>query len=85
MNHLMQVPYKTKGRFAIGDRVRIIYGLRGMVGEIVEDRGNVGINATRLYGVKVRMDEWNELTTEILEDNLEPVDDAKLSANGKSK
>ena len=85
MNPLMQVPQKTKGKFAVGDRVRILYGLRGMIGEVVDDHGNIGIKARRIYGVKLRMDEWNDLTTAIPEDNLEPVDDAKPSANGKSK
>ena len=81
--YLMRVPRKTKGKFAVGDRVRIIYGLRGMIGEIMEDCGNIGINAMRVYGVKVRMDEWNEVTTPISEDNLEPVDEAEPSAKRK--
>ena len=85
MNPLMQVPRKTKGKFAVGDHVRIIHFMRGMIGEVVEDRGNIGINGARVYNVKVRMDEWNVFTPEFSEDNLEPVDDPKDSANGKSK
>ena len=81
----MQIPRKTEGKFAVGDCVRILQGYRGAIGEVVENRGNIGVNARRLYGVKFRMDEWNEMTTEFPEENLEPVEDAKPSANCKSK
>jgi hypothetical protein len=39
MNPLTQVPSQTPGKFHVGDRVRILHGFRGMMGEVVEDRG----------------------------------------------
>ena len=73
MNPLMQVPDKTPGKFRVGDRVRILHGFRGVIGEIVEDRGRIGVRGRRLYGVKFRLDEWNEETTELPEEALEAV------------
>jgi len=71
MNPLMQVPEKTPGKFRVGDRVRILHGFRGVIGEIVEDRGPIGVRGRRLYAVKMRLDEWNEHTTELPEESLE--------------
>ncbi len=73
MNPLMQVPDKTPGKFRVGDRVRILHGFRGVIGEIFEDRGRIGVGGRRLYGVKFRVDEWNEETTELPEESLEAV------------
>ena len=74
MNPLIQVPGKTPGKFRVGDRVRIRHGFRGLIGEVVEDRGAIGVRGRRLYGVKVRLDEWNEHTTELPEESLEAVE-----------
>ncbi len=73
MNPWLNVPEKTPGKFRVGDRVRILHGYRGLVGEIVEDRGRLGVRGRRLYGVKLRLDEWNEDTIEIPEESLEAV------------
>lgn len=73
MNPLMQVPEKTPGKFRVGDHVRMLHGFRGMIAEIVEDRGPIGVGGRRLYGVKFRVDEWNEETTELPEESLEAV------------
>jgi len=73
MNPLMAVPDKTSGKFRVGDRVRIRHGFRGVIGEIVEDRGQILAGGRRLYGVKMRLDEWNEHTTELPEESLEAV------------
>jgi hypothetical protein len=69
----MQVAHKTPGEFRVGDRVRILHGFRGMIAEIVEDRGPIGVGGRRLYGVKFRVDEWNEETTELPEESIEAV------------
>jgi hypothetical protein len=58
-------------RFRVGDRVRILYGFPGVVGEVVEDRGNLGVSGERIYGVRMRMDPWNEMTSEFPEQSLE--------------
>ena len=79
MNPLTQVPHQTPGKFRVGDRVRILHGFRGMIGEVVEDRGGILAGGRRLYGVKLHLDEWNDHTTELPEDALEAV--SKLPAN----
>ena len=55
-------------RFQVGDRVRILYGFRGVIGEIVEDRGNLGVGGRRIYAVRMTMDPWIEMTSEFRED-----------------
>jgi hypothetical protein len=74
MNPFIQVPDKTPGKFRVGDRVRIRHGFRGMIAEVVEDRGRIGVGGRRLYAVKFRLDEWNEHTSELPEESLEPVE-----------
>jgi hypothetical protein len=74
MNPLVHVPEKTPGKFHVGDRVRVLHGFRGLIGEVVEDRGAIGYRGQRLYAVKLQLDSWNELTTEFPEESLEPVE-----------
>lgn len=74
MNPLMHVPHKTPGKFRVGDRVRILHGFRGMIAEVIEDRGAIGVRGRRLYRVKFRLDEWNEHTSELGEESLEAVE-----------
>jgi hypothetical protein len=74
-NPLIQVPGQTPGKCHVGDRVRILHGFRGVIGEVVEDRGPIGVRGRRLYAVKMRLDEWNEHTTELPEDALEAADE----------
>lgn len=59
--------------FHVGDRVRLLYAWRGVVGEVVEDRGNLGADGERCYTVRMRLDQWNEMTSEFPEDSLEAV------------
>jgi len=73
MNPLMQVPDKTPGKFRVGDRVRILHGFRGVIADVIEDRGRIGVRGRRLYRVKFRLDEWDEHTSELPEDSLEAV------------
>jgi hypothetical protein len=73
MNPLIQVPGQAAGKFRVGQSVRIKHGFRGMIGEVVEDRGPIGIRGRRLYGIKLRLDPWNEHTTELPEEALEAV------------
>jgi len=74
MNPLMQVPNQKPGKFRVGDRVRILHGFRGMIDEVIEDRGPIGFRGRRLYTVKLRLDPWNEHTSELPEESLEAVD-----------
>jgi hypothetical protein len=75
MNPVLQVPGQTPGKFRIGQSVRLKHGFQGMIGEVVEDRGPIGVNRRRLYAVKLRLDPWNELTSELPEESLEAVPD----------
>lgn len=59
-------------RFRVGDRVRMLHGVHGVIAEVVEDRGNLGVGGERIYGVRIKPDQWNEITTEFPEDSLEP-------------
>lgn len=79
MNPLLQVPGQVPGKFRVGQRVRLQSIFRGMIAEVVEDRGNIGVGGRRFYGVKVRVDPWNEHTTELPEDSLEVVVDDAIS------
>jgi hypothetical protein len=80
MNPLLQVPGQTPGKFRVGQKVRMKHGFRGMIAEVIEDRGPIGFRGRRLYGVKFRVDPWNEHTTELPEESLEAVDDGQDSA-----
>jgi hypothetical protein len=61
-------------KFHVGDKVRLLIQYDGMItGEVVEDRGPLGIGGQRIYGVRCRLDQWNEITTEVDEENLEAV------------
>jgi hypothetical protein len=73
MNPLIHVPDKTPGKFRVGDRVRLLHGFDGLVGEVVEDRGAIGVRGRRLYAVKLQPDQWNELITEVPEESLAAV------------
>jgi hypothetical protein len=69
ISHLKPGP----GRYKVGDRVRILYGLRGAVGEVIEDRGKLGVGGERIYVVRIQVDPWNEITPEYPESSLETV------------
>jgi hypothetical protein len=71
MNPLLQVPGQSPGQFRVGQPVRIKHGFRGLIGEVVEDRGTIGVRGRRLYAVRLRLDPWNEHITELPEESLE--------------
>jgi hypothetical protein len=76
MNPLLQVPGQVPGKFRVGQRVRLKHGFGGiMIGEVIEDRGPIGVRGRRLYSVKLRVDPWNEHTSEYPEESLELVAD----------
>jgi hypothetical protein len=59
---------------------------QGLIAEVTEDRGPIDVGGGRLYGVKVRVDPWNEHTLELGEESLEAVDDdASSNPPPKSK
>jgi hypothetical protein len=80
MNPLLQVPGQAPGKYRVGQAVRIKHGFRGMIGEIIEDRGPLGVHGRRLYTVKLRLDPWNEHIDQMPEDSIEAVGDDSNSA-----
>jgi hypothetical protein len=88
MNPLLQVPGQTPGKFRVGQSVRIKHGFRGMIGEVVEDHSPIGVHCRRFYAVRLRLDPWNEHTSELPEESLEAVVGASKSSpegDGKDK
>ena len=75
---------KNPGPLRVGDRVRFQMPTHYQEGVIVEDRGPLGVGGVRVYGLRVREDEWNEIYTELPVDLLELVE-AVPSVNGKRK
>jgi hypothetical protein len=61
---------KHPGPFKVGDRVSYQHVNRRREGVIVEDRGPLGVGGHRLYAVRVRIDEWNEIVTELPAEEL---------------
>lgn len=88
MSPSMQVSGQPLGKFRVGQKVRIKHGHAGVIGEIVEGRGPIGVGRRRLYGIRMRLDPWNEILTERPEESLEAVTDepngAPLSDTKKS-
>jgi hypothetical protein len=75
---------KNPGPFKVGDRVRYLRGGRPKEGVVVEDRGPIGVGGRRIYALRVRFDEWNEMITEQPADVLELVAEApKDGENGQ--
>ena len=73
MNKPLQRMKPAPPQFHVGEPVRILSGFGGVVGEAVEDSGNIGAQGERIYGVRMKMDQWNEMTSEFPEDSLEAV------------
>ena len=51
--------------------MRSKHWFKDFIAEVVEDRGNIGALAVAAFTVKVRVDPWNEQTTELPEESLE--------------
>jgi len=73
MNPYLRNPKLKPGRFRLGDRVRVPFGRVHIEGEIVEDFGNIGVGGRRLYYVRIKPDEWNEMLLLRGEDDLEAI------------
>lgn len=70
-----------KPRFRVDDKVAFTFGTRRVKGFIVEDRGPLGVNGRRIYGVRLDMDPFDSVFLELPEDALElsPEPDTPLS------
>ena len=84
MNPFMQVPGRPPGKYRVGDKVRLLHAFRGVIAEVVEDRGPIGYRGRRLYAVRFRVDPWNEHTSELPEESIEPVTEGQDSPSGQN-
>lgn len=48
---------REPGPFREGDRVRLLWGFTPVEGDIIEDRGNLGLQGRRLYVIRVQLDD----------------------------
>jgi hypothetical protein len=80
--HQMSAQRKRAPRFRVGDRVAFLYGLQKVAGEIVEDRGPLGVYGRRLYRVRINRGEEDEITFELPEENIEAPE--QLAAQGET-
>jgi hypothetical protein len=73
-----EMPRKTRHppvsapRFRVGDKVKFTYVTIPVIGEVKEDRGNLGVNGRRLYGIWYALPDTEPSYTEIPEEELEP-------------
>jgi hypothetical protein len=72
MNPWQSIPVKMRGKFKVGDKVRLKYGHRGAVGEIVEDSGFVTSGGRRYYTVRLHTE--GEPESPYAEEDLELVE-----------
>jgi hypothetical protein len=70
-------------RYRVGDWVSFLYGARRAVAQVVEDRGPIGVNGRRLYGVRLEVAPEYITTFEMPEDEMEPaVQDKEAKTTG---
>src|SRR5438132_1500260 len=61
----------TPALFKKGDWVSLQFGARRMWGQVTEDRGLLGVNGRRLYGVRLDVTSSDPIHTEVPEGDLE--------------
>ncbi len=64
----------------VGDTIRFRIGGRSVAGKVQEDRGPIGLNGRRLYGVRYELGEGNWYTTELPADQIEVIEPENESA-----
>jgi hypothetical protein len=67
----MSVGKKRPPRFRVGDGVSLLFGTQKVDGEVLEDRGNLGVFGRRLYRVRINRGREDERTFEVQEEDLE--------------
>ena len=63
---LVRVP-----KFHRGDHVIFDFGMRPVTGEVIEDRGTIGVGGRRLFSVRFPFDEGIDTIIELPEEELE--------------
>jgi hypothetical protein len=61
-------------KFSVGDRVKFVFGLANAEGEVIEDRGPIGVGGRRLYRIRFSFSEGDPMTIELPAVDLEPVE-----------
>lgn len=67
-------------RFRVGDWVAFLYGPRLVLGQVIEDRGLLGLKGRRLYGVRLEQPLAESSYIEIPEDELDATSEAERLA-----
>jgi hypothetical protein len=70
----MSAAHRQTPRFRVEDWVSFPYGSRRVWAQIIEDRGSIGVKRRRLYRVRICDEQTEEVTFEVPEDELEPVE-----------
>lgn len=71
--------------FHVGDRVRIEFGRGKVTGEVVEERGPIGGQGSRLYQVLVPMEPFEPMLMELREDEMEVANGTATPTIGKQQ
>ena len=61
-------------RFKVGDWASFRYGSRQVWAQIIEDRGPIGVNRRRLYRVRIGDEQTEDVTFEVPDDELAPIE-----------
>jgi hypothetical protein len=70
----MSIGKKRAPRFHVGDPVSFLYGTEKVAGEILEDRGPLGVYGRRLNRVRINAGQEDESSFEIPEEVIESRD-----------
>jgi hypothetical protein len=68
----MSAETTAPAKFRVGDWVSLEYGPQRVLGQVVEDRGPLGVKGRRLYGLSVTLGD-ETFPIEVPEDDLKPV------------
>jgi hypothetical protein len=68
----VKLNFGQPARYRVGDKVKFMYGTTPVVTEIAEDRGPLGRNGGRMYGLWYTLSDSEPTYTEMAEEDLEP-------------
>ena len=71
--------------FQVGDTIRFRLAIDDVEGEITEDRGNLGYEGRRLYGVRFSINPGEFLQTEVPEEDLTLISRTEAPVSGARK
>src|SRR5260370_38339058 len=77
---MMSTVNRSAPRFRVGDWVSVLYGPRTVLGQVVENRGPIGVGGRPLYGIRLDRGQEESETFQASEDDLEPVTEAELAS-----